>query len=102
MKESDLEKKFRRLVTEAGGKAYKFISPGSNGVPDRLVILPGGKVGFVELKRPGEAPRKLQQFRRAELEQLGCYTAVVDSVQRAETVIGELAGGVHAGKGAAL
>lgn len=91
MKESELEKKFCGMVARAGGKAYKFISPNNAGVPDRIVILPGGRIGFVELKRPGQAPRKLQQFRMAELEQLGCYTAVVDSMACAEAVIDGLA-----------
>ncbi len=90
MRESELEKKFCRLVTQAGGKAYKFISPNNSGVPDRIVILPGGRIGFIELKRPGQGPRKLQQFRMAELEQLGCYTAAVDSLACAEAVIDEL------------
>ena len=87
MKESELEGRFCKLVAQAGGKAYKFVSPGNGGVPDRIVVLPGGRSGFVELKRPGEAPRKLQQFRRQELEGLGCYTAVVDSPECAEAVI---------------
>ncbi len=91
MRESELEKKFCRLAAQAGGRAYKFVSPGCAGVPDRIVVLPGGRVGFVELKREGEMPRKLQQFRRAELERLGCYTAVVDSVEGAEAAIRGLA-----------
>lgn len=90
MKESELERRFCRLVEQAGGKAYKFVSPGNSGVPDRIVVLPGGRIGFVELKRPGETPWKLQQFRRQELEGLGCYTAVVDSLECAEAVITEL------------
>lgn len=90
MRESELERRFRRLAVQAGGKAYKFISPGNDGVPDRIVILPGGRIGFVELKSPGEVPRKLQQFQLGELERLGCYTAVVDSVEQAEAVISEI------------
>ena len=90
MRESELERRFRRLAMQAGGKAYKFISPGNDGVPDRIVILPGGRIGFVELKRPGEVPRKLQQFQLGELERLGCYTAVVDSMEQAEAVISEI------------
>ncbi len=90
MRESELEKKFCGMVAQAGGKAYKFISPGNSGVPDRIVILPGGKIGFIELKRAGESPRKLQQFQQAELERLGCYTAVVDSVECAAAVIDEM------------
>lgn len=90
MRESELERRFRRLTMQAGGKAYKFVSPGNDGVPDRIVILPGGRIGFVELKRPGEVPRKLQQFQLGELERLGCYTAVVDSMEQAEAVISEI------------
>ncbi len=87
MRESELEKKFCKLVAQAGGKAYKFVSPGNAGVPDRIVVLPGGKIGFVELKKQGGTPRKQQWIRRAELESLGCYAAVVDSVESAETAI---------------
>lgn len=90
MRESELEKGFCRLASRAGGKAYKFVSLGNDGVPDRLVILPGGRVGFVELKKPGEHPRKLQAFRLEELENLGCYTAVVDSLEQAAAVIDEI------------
>lgn len=90
MKESALERQFCKLVTRAGGKAYKFISPGNSGVPDRIVVLPGGRIGFVELKQTGEMPRKQQEFKQQELRQLGCYTAVVDSRGCAEAVVAEL------------
>ena len=90
MRESGLERRFCRLVTRAGGKAYKFVSPGNAGVPDRIVVLPGGRIGFVELKQAGEIPGKQQRFKQWELRQLGCYTAVVDSMERAEEVIDEL------------
>lgn len=92
MKESELEMEFCAAVSHTGGKAYKFISPGNAGVPDRLVVLPGGRIGFVELKQAGSRPRKLQQFRMRELEGLGCYTAVVDSRESAEAVIEQLRG----------
>lgn len=90
MRESELERKFCRLVEQQGGKAYKFVSPGNAGVPDRIAILPGGRVGFIELKKPGEAPRKQQEFRQQELAALGCYTAIVDSLDCAEAVLDEL------------
>ncbi len=92
MRESELEKRFCALVMRAGGRAYKFVSPGNAGVPDRLVVLPGGRIGFVELKRPGQGARKLQRFKLAELAGLGCYTAVVDSEGRAAEVLDEIAG----------
>lgn len=87
MKESELERKFSKLAREAGGKAYKFLSPGNDGVPDRLVVLPGGRIGFVELKRKGEVPRKLQAHRMKELADMGCFTAVVDDLETAADVI---------------
>ena len=102
MKESELEKIFCGLAAQAGGKAYKFISPGNSGVPDRLVVLPGGRIGFVELKRPGGIPGKQQRYRQAELKRLGCYTAVVDSAECAGAVIGEMSRQTpfeHAGDG---
>lgn len=53
MLESGLESAIRRHVKLCGGYAYKFISPGNPGVPDRLCVFPGGQVIFVELKQPG-------------------------------------------------
>ena len=53
MRESIVEKKFAAEVKKRGGLAVKFVSPGFNGVPDRLVLFPGGRMAFVELKAPG-------------------------------------------------
>ncbi len=92
MKESELEKGFCSLVRQAGGKAYKFVSPGNAGVPDRIVVLPGGRIGFAELKRPGEEPRKLQRLRLKELGELGCLAAVVDGMEAAEAFVVKLRG----------
>lgn len=50
MKESQIETRLRQGVRALGGRAYKFVSPGNTGVPDRLVVLPGGRIIFVELK----------------------------------------------------
>lgn len=90
MRENELETKFRNLIAKSGGKAYKFVSPGNDGVPDRLVVLPGGRIGFVELKKKGEKPRKQQQHRMRELEDLGCFTAVVDDMESAVFMLGSL------------
>lgn len=71
MRESALERKFREAVERAGGKAAKWVSPGNNGVPDRIVILPFGRVIFVELKAPGKPLRPLQRKWRRILEDMG-------------------------------
>lgn len=78
MLESDLESKFTRAVKQAGGRAYKFVSPGNAGVPDRLVILPGGHIGFVELKQKGKKPTKLQRNQITRIRNLGFYARVLD------------------------
>ena len=68
----------RDRVKALGGRSYKWVSPGCSGVPDRVVILPGGRVVFVELKSEGKTSTKLQQKRQAELRALGCtvYTDI--------------------------
>jgi hypothetical protein len=60
MKEKILEKKLVKPIKEAGGIASKFISPGFAGMPDRIVLLPGGGMGFVEVKAPGKVQRRFQ------------------------------------------
>lgn len=78
MSEKELEKRLVEQVRAVGGCAYKFVSPGMSGVPDRLVVLPEGKVGFVEVKRKGEKPRAQQQFQMERLSNLGCKVYVLD------------------------
>lgn len=81
MLEKKIETKLREEVKKQGGKAYKFVSPGNAGVPDRLVVLPDGKIAFVEIKRKGAKPRPLQVNRIKELEKLGCLVVVIDCVE---------------------
>jgi len=69
--ESEIERQLIDGVKKLGGKAYKFVSPGNKGVPDRLILLPGGQVIFCELKKAGEKLKAHQQKRREELESLG-------------------------------
>lgn len=71
MKESAIEAYLRDQVKAQGGKAYKFISPGNAGVPDRLVLLPGGKIAFVELKTPGKKSTALQAAQQRRIRDLG-------------------------------
>ena len=71
MKEADVERHLVKLVEKAGGKAYKFVSPGRAGVADRLVVLPSGRVWFVELKVKGGRLSALQQVFAADMAALG-------------------------------
>ena len=79
MRETTIERYLCRRVKELGGKAYKLQSPGNDGMPDRLVCLPGGRVFFVETKAPGQKPRPLQVCRHLELLRLGHTVWVTDS-----------------------
>ncbi len=90
MRERSIE---RRLVSEAkkrGGLAPKFVSPGLDGVPDRLVLFPGGRLGFVELKAPGKKPRPLQQKRAGQLIALGFRVYTVDRIEQIGGVLDEI------------
>lgn len=87
MREKQIEDYLRKCVKAIGGKAYKFISPGNDGVPDRLVCLPGGRVIFVELKAPGEKPRPLQTKRIAELTGMQQTVVVLDSKEEVDKFI---------------
>jgi VRR-NUC domain. len=71
VRERDVEQKLVKAVRARGGMCAKWVSPGLDGVPDRIVLLPEGKIGFVELKAPGERPRPLQIARMEQIKRLG-------------------------------
>ena len=77
-REKAIEQKLVKEVRLRGGICPKFTSPGFNGMPDRLVILPGGHMGFVEVKAPGKKPRPLQESRHQMLRNLGILVFVLD------------------------
>lgn len=79
IRESTVENNLVKKVKAAGGTAYKFTSPGRKAVPDRLVLLPGGRVVFVECKAPGELPRADQVREHNRLRALGLKVVVLDS-----------------------
>lgn len=84
----------QRLVTETrkrGGMALKFVSPSFAGMPDRLILLPDGKMAFVEVKAPGLRPRPLQVSRHAKLREMGFRVYVLDAVEDIAAVLDEIA-----------
>ena len=89
MLEKNIEKIFKNEVEKIGGKAFKFSSPGNNGVPDRIVLY-GGKCYFVELKRPGEDLRPLQKVIRKRFKKLGFKVYVVDSIEKVAMFVEEV------------
>lgn len=92
MREKHIEQKLAKAVKHMGGIAMKFVSPGFDGMPDRLVLLPGGRMGFVEVKTPGKAPRPLQAARHRLLRKLGFKTFVLDDEKQIQTIILEIGG----------
>ena len=83
VRERDIERALVRTVRKAGGLCLKFVSPGWDGAPDRICLWPGGRIIFVELKRPGAKPRPLQVKRMEQLRQLGFDVEVIDSLEGA-------------------
>lgn len=71
MRERDIEKILTDEVKKLGGKAYKWVSPGNSGVPDRIVFFPGGRHVFVELKTDSGKLSRLQEIQIRKLRSLG-------------------------------
>ncbi len=88
--ESRIERKLTLQAKKMGGMAVKFVSPGLDGVPDRIVLLPGRKIAFVELKAPGKKPRPLQIKRMGQLKSLGFPVFVIDGVEQIGGVLDEI------------
>jgi hypothetical protein len=88
MREKYVEEKLRDEVKKLGGIAYKFESPGNNGVPDRIVILPTGIIKLVELKKPkGGRLSKLQIFQHKRLKDLGVHVHVISNIDEVHQFI---------------
>ena len=92
MQEKYIEQKLAAAVKNMGGLAPKFASPGFDGVPDRIVLLPMGKIAFVELKAPGKKMRPLQARRKRQLESLGFSVYCIDGVEQIDEVLKEMGG----------
>lgn len=87
MYEREIERKLVAKTRAKGGIAPKITSPGFDGMPDRLILLPGGRMAFAELKAPGKKPRPLQEARHRLLRQLGFKVYVIDSVEQICSVL---------------
>lgn len=83
MRERDIEAALVARVKDLGGVAEKFTSPNRRAVPDRLVLLPGGRIVFVEVKAPGAKPTLLQMRDHARRRALGFDVRVIDSMEMA-------------------
>ena len=90
MREKAIEGKLVQMVKATGGIAPKFVSPGFAGMPDRIVLLPGGHIGFVEIKAPGEKPRPLQLARHGMLRRLGFKVYVLDDEKQIGGILDEI------------
>ena len=90
MREKTIEKKFTDAAKARGGLALKFMSPGFDGVPDRIVLMPGGHMAFVEVKAPGKVPRPLQTARHKLLKRLGLRVFALDDPAQIGGILDEI------------
>ena len=92
MKEKQIEQKLVKAVRALGGLCPKLVSPGMDGMPDRMVLLPGGRMAFAELKAPGRKPRPLQLRRMAQLSRLGFRVYVIDGPEQINEILQTIGG----------
>ena len=90
MKEATIERKLVSAAKLRGGICPKWVAPGFDGVPDRLVFLPGRHFAMVEVKAPGEKPRPLQVSVHRILERLGFHTYVLDGTEQIKAILDEI------------
>ena len=90
MREAFLEQKLVQAVQERGGQAFKFVSPGAAGVPDRLLLFPRKKIAFCEVKAPGKKLRPLQSYRINHLRRMGFRVYVVDNEEQIGEMLNEI------------
>ncbi len=89
MREKQIEKKLVTAVRAAGGMCPKLVSPGTDGMPDRMILLPCGKISFVEVKAPGGTPRPQQEHRHRQLRALGFPVFILDDDEKIPWILKE-------------
>jgi len=87
--ENQIETYFRDQIKKIGGKAFKFVSPGNAGVPDRIVLY-NSQVIFVELKAPGKEPTPLQKVTHLTIRSKGVRVEVIDSKEQVKQFINDI------------
>ena len=90
MREKKIEQKLVTAVKKHGGICPKFVSPGFDGMPDRLLLLPHGRFAFVEVKAPNQKPRPLQLSRHRLLRRLCFRVYVLDALEDIDKIIKEV------------
>lgn len=93
MRETEIERKLVNDVKAVGGKAYKFVSPGNNGVPDRIVIFPNSRPVFIELKTPSGKLSKMQHAQIVKLRSLGQEVRIIRTAKEIQNLIVDWAAG---------
>ena len=95
MRERDIEAKLRQAIEKDGGLFFKFVSPGNDGVPDRIAILPDGQIWFIELKTESGRLTPIQVWQIDRLRQLGVNVAVIRGMDEAAEFIEEVRDAIH-------
>ena len=90
--EKKLEQKLVKAVRDIGGLALKFVSPGCDGVPDRLILIAYGKVAFVEVKAKGKKPRPIQIRRINQIKNLGFLVFILDDEKDIPSIFQQVKG----------
>lgn len=91
--EKQIEARLRRRVNEMDGLFYKFVSPGNGGVPDRIAVLPGGRVWFIELKADGGRASNLQKWQIEQLRKRGANVIIIRGKEEADAWCRKMEGG---------
>ena len=95
MREKQIEHALVMAVKAAGGMCPKLVSPGTDGMPDRMILLPKGHIGFVEVKAPGKKPRPLQERRHKQLRHLGFQVFILDGPEKIVEILKEVEHGTR-------
>lgn len=96
MKESQIERRLVEGVKRLGGMCLKFVSPGTLGVPDRIIITAKGRVIFVELKTETGRLTKIQRYVIGEMQKRGADARVVKGIDEVKQLLAEIEGGDEA------